>query len=140
MLVNAFRTPFEVCENWGLELSEAWSQPVERAVLARRARSLAQQRPRLQPIEVFQGLMSGSHRLRSTTARARDEVVTGANGKPLFRVRYQSRTVAFLVPNERLSSAELERLKSTLADVLQPAVRQVPVNTLKLPSHSSAQQ
>ena len=139
VIVNAFKTPFEICETWAADLHEAWSNPVDRNAMARRARSLTNGSSRLPAAEVFQNLLSGSQRKRTGGAKVRDEVITDGEGQPLFRIRYQPRTVAFLIPNEALSSSALAHVKDMLSDVLQPGIGQTPENTAKFPTREAAQ-
>ena len=137
VIVNAFRSPREICETWGLDLYEAWQDMDRRRSIARRARALVERGERPPPEKVLQELLSGCERARSNGRAMRDEVVPGFNGRALFRIRYQPRTVAFMVPAESLSSAALTRIKSALVDLLQPAMTQAAAETEDLSQRRS---
>jgi ParB family chromosome partitioning protein len=140
VLVNAFGSPFEICETWAPELHEAWQNPELRRVMLRRARALAQQSPRPAGSKVFQELIAGPKRARRSGTKVRDEVVSGRNGEPAFRIRYQPRTIALLLPSERVSSKQLEQIKSSLYSILQPETLQAPVVPMELPQRTFAKQ
>jgi len=131
VIVNAFESPFEICEAWGLDLHEAWQNPDQRRTVLKRARSLADQPDRVPAHKVFEVLLAGVERARRSGKNVRDEVVTGEGGEPLFRIRYQRRTISLLLPSEQISSNSLGRIKSFLVDSLQPSQAKastVPIN------------
>jgi hypothetical protein len=58
-------------------------------------------------------------------AQFRDEVVTGDDGEPLFRVSYRGDTVALMLPARILTATSLSRVKALLVDFLQAATPEV---------------
>ena len=127
VLVNAFERPDHVCETWGLELYESWQDPVKRRGLLRRARALVNLTPRPPPLKVYQELINGSARARSSGKRTRDEIVTDLHGVPAFRIRFQPRTIALLFPTETIPSDALPQIISLVKSALQPTIPQASV-------------
>ncbi len=121
VLTGAFGTPAEICEGWGSELMDAWDDPGRRQLLGQRARSIAAETPKPSAREVFRRLLvSPSSRKR---LRERDEIVTGGDGRPLFRVRPQQKTVALLLPRSSVTPQSLELLKTAVAGVLESDIK-----------------
>jgi ParB family chromosome partitioning protein len=124
VIVNAFATPGDIPEGWGLELMDAWDDQQRRPLLARRARSLSMQNPRPSGRIVYETLMSAD--VRSSVARRHRsgvDVVYGDSGRPLFRIQRQRRFVVFAIPNTMISVGLLGELRSAICRVLQGAAQ-----------------
>ena len=119
VIVNAFENPFEICEGWGIELSDALDDPQRRDRTVRAARTIAKRNPRPPAREVYQELLAAvvnPHRPRSRSQR--DEIVRDASGLPLFRIRQQTSSIAILLPTEKVSIEAMQRIRDAIVGVL----------------------
>jgi ParB family chromosome partitioning protein len=117
VIIDAFGKPAEILEAWGLELMEALEDPARREQILQRARAIAKVTPRPRPEMVLGKLLSTSAKT-PLQRRVRLDVVRGADSRPLFRIRYLERSVAFMIPSDRLSSSAVASIRSMLATVL----------------------
>lgn len=124
VVVNAFRDAGEISENWGLELMEALEDPRRRPATIRKARALGNNSPRLAGRHVYNKLLAPTERGRKPRKEVHDRVVLGANGTPLFRVRQQCASIALILPADKVSQRCLDRIESSVADILQLSVAQ----------------
>jgi ParB family chromosome partitioning protein len=86
VIVSAFRSPTDICENWGLELMDALDDPDRRDSTIRAARALGRHSPRLLGREVFRQMCSYPETDKSRPkAGTHDKVIIGGDGSPLFR-------------------------------------------------------
>jgi len=120
VMVDAFSSPTEICEGWGIDLIAALEHPQRRARTLRRARALASG-PRPPGREVYQQLMSAAIKGERTKTVHHDEVIKDPQGQPLFRIRRQHNSIAIFVPLEKVSGRTLESIRQSLASLLQPA-------------------
>jgi ParB family transcriptional regulator, chromosome partitioning protein len=118
VVLNAFRSPLDIAEDWGLQLADAWDDPTRRTRLAHRARAVAKLDPRPPARVVFTRLAAELSAPGSRRPPDRDEIVLGSDGRPLFRIRTQRKLVALCVPSASLDAATLSRLKQQLTAVL----------------------
>jgi len=128
-VLNAFGSPLEICEGWGLDLIDALDDSSRRTQTLNRARTLAGKNPRPPALEVYRELLAASAKGRSVKPRTRDEVVTDGSGHPLFRIRHQRHTIALLLPTHQISAVSLEAIRRSVAMVLQhanPQTRDAP--------------
>ena len=119
VIVNAFASPLDIREGWGIELSKAWQDPQLRLLVGQRARALVNQTPRPGSLEVYQKLIAPAGAGKKSRRPRRDMVVPGGDGAPLFRIRYQRATVAFLLPTTALSENRVERIRQAVSDIMQ---------------------
>jgi ParB family chromosome partitioning protein len=123
VIVAAFTNPLQIREVWGIELYERWQDPQCRHAMAQTARQIRQLKPRPAASQVYEQLAGNVHAGRRAARGAldarRDEVVHDSRGAPLFRVRFQRRNVALLIPAKRLPLKSLKQLKINLAGLLQ---------------------
>jgi ParB family transcriptional regulator, chromosome partitioning protein len=119
VVVNAFRAPAEIREDWGLKLVEALDDPQRRAATIRSARTLGSNTPRLQGRDVIRKLLSFSARGRKPKLENHDKVVPGSDGAALFRIRYLSSSIALIFAAEKMSDQSLDRIETTLSAILQ---------------------
>jgi ParB/RepB/Spo0J family partition protein len=125
VVLSAFDSPTDIAESWGLDLINAWEDPQRQRTLARRARAIKTDPHRPSAREVYRYLMDNSvHPKRKASMTLLDEVVRGSNGDPLFRIRHQHRSIAVLLPNERVSKQSLHEIRTFLAGLLQHTTRQ----------------
>lgn len=119
VVVEAFGNPNEMCEGWGNDIYRAWQDPGRRRQIADRARAIVATGTRPKAHKVYDIL------LRSERVRARavvpdhDEIVQDQQGAPLFRVRHNRDTIAFMIPSSKADLATLERIKTVVLDVLR---------------------
>jgi ParB family chromosome partitioning protein len=118
VVVNAFRSPADIRENWGLDLIEALDDPQRRAVTIRAARSLADRTPPLRGREVMRKLLACVLEDRPKLGR-HDKVVPGSDGSALFRIRYLNHSVALIIAADRISEQAVDRIEAALATILQ---------------------
>jgi len=118
VLVNAFASPLDIREGWGSELLKRWEDPKTRAIMAERARAVVNQRPRAIAHEVYQQLLAPSGMGRRALRPCHDTVVSGGDGRPLFRIRHQSGTVALLLPSKLLSKNSLDSISQAVCNLL----------------------
>jgi ParB family transcriptional regulator, chromosome partitioning protein len=119
VIIEAFPDPSSICEGWGLHLHEAWQDPERQREIARRARELSIASPLLGARATYLELMAAAEGVRARKTTPRDEVVQGRDGKPLFRIRFQHRTVALLLPSKTMRPDTLDSVRSALVEVFQ---------------------
>lgn len=118
VIISAFRTPLDICEWWGLDLLRCCEHPENRAQIIREARQIAQDSRHMSPSRIYSRLLNAAAR-RRPSASTRDEVVKGHQGKALFRVRRQRKSIALLLPAAECSDALLDLVQRTVALLLQ---------------------
>jgi ParB family chromosome partitioning protein len=119
VIVDAFANPAEICEGWGLELINALEDPERRPAVIRRARAISTLVPRPAGRDVYHQLLIVAAVRAKLKPRVCAEVIKDAKGKPLFRVRQQSNSVAIVVPMARISAPVLEQIRLSVAEILQ---------------------
>ncbi|HEU4778997.1 MAG TPA: ParB/RepB/Spo0J family partition protein [Steroidobacteraceae bacterium] len=119
VVVDAFRDPTEIRENWGLKLVEALDDPTRRADTIRAARVLGNCTPRPQGPDVMRKLLSRSNRGRKPRKEPHDRVVLGQQGSALFRIRFLSDAVALMFSTDLFPAPMFNRIEKVLADLLQ---------------------
>ena len=117
-IVAAFRTPVEICETWAMELAECLDEPQRRRSTLTKARAIAASSARPSAREVYRQLLCASVPGRKIKRQAHDKVVGDERGKPLFRIRHQSNTVALLLPVTLVSAQGLERIRDAVREAL----------------------
>lgn len=122
VVVGAFASPVEIHERWGLELAEAWEDPLRRAEIASAARQIATEVPRLPARVVHQRILRGRRIPRRNLSR--DTVVKSSAGRPLFRVRYQQRAVVLWLPVKTTPPHAVTEISQCVAEILQRATTQ----------------
>jgi ParB family transcriptional regulator, chromosome partitioning protein len=119
VIVNAFKTPLEICEGWGVELCDLCLDATLRQTIVARARAIARKSPRPGAVEVYETLRLGIGRARRREGRYCDEVVRDSSGSPLFRIKYQRDSVALLFASEKLSARSLRGMKGLIKEFFQ---------------------
>jgi ParB family chromosome partitioning protein len=119
VVLGAFPTPLEICETWGLEIMEALNDARRREPTIRRARAICARDPRPPATEVYRQLLSANVRGRRVRPAARDEIVCGTDGVPLFRIRQHRDSIALLVPMHKVSAGLLDSIRDSLPEILQ---------------------
>jgi ParB family chromosome partitioning protein len=127
VVIDAFETPLEIRERWGLELSSALDDPRRKPTIIDRARALVGTAKKPVAAEVFRTLLSNPSPGRKPRAPSHDEVVEDELGNPLFRIREQRNTIALLLPQSAVSGPVMqdirEALKNILSRQLSPTLR-----------------
>jgi ParB family chromosome partitioning protein len=119
VIVNAFSSPVDIREEWGLELIETLNDANARRATIQTARAIASRTPRMCSREVIRELLAASADGRKVKARPHDEVVHSADGRPLFRIRQQRRTIAVLLPVQIVSAGSMKVISNAVAEILQ---------------------
>jgi ParB family chromosome partitioning protein len=118
VIIQAFGDPLELCEGWGLDLSEALDDPERRSATLAKARTICALDPRPPAREVYRSLLAAPARGRKVKARPHDDVVKSDDGVPLFRIKYQSSAIAMVIPASAVSSASLRLIEHAIASRL----------------------
>jgi ParB family chromosome partitioning protein len=118
VVVSAFASAVDICEGWGLELAEALEDPDRRRAMIQRARSIAASSPRPPARDVYRRLMTSATR-GPHPKTLHDSVVKSNEGDALFRVRYQSNSIALILPINNVSAQALQRIQTAVAAILQ---------------------
>jgi ParB family transcriptional regulator, chromosome partitioning protein len=118
VIIDAFDSPASICEGWGLDLMEALEDQTRRHATVREARLIAGVSPRLAAREVYRKLLAAAVHGRKFKAQSHDEVVKDESGVPLFRIRYQSKAVAVLLPVEKIAAQSMDRIRVAISDIL----------------------
>jgi ParB family chromosome partitioning protein len=126
VIVNAFENPLEIREGWGPDLIETLEDVERRKQAIALARTFVDMSPRPAAMDVYQQLISAAVSGRKSRAKPHDEVVTDANGSPLFRIRRQARTIALLLPIEKISADILDAVRDAVRDVLKEDPQAAP--------------
>jgi ParB family chromosome partitioning protein len=121
VIVNAFDSPTQICEGWGLDLIDALDDANRRQATVLRARALGNLSPRLPACEAYRQLLSASTPGRKPKEKLHDEVVKDERGGPLFRIRQQRKSIAFLLPVDRVSARMLDSIRVAITGVLLSA-------------------
>jgi len=124
VIVNAFPSSNEIHEGWGLDLMEAWETPEKQPLMAKRARAFALQSPRQPAAQVYRELLTASVPGRRIRKGVHDQVVTGSNGAPLFRIRHQHKSICVVLPVDRVSARCLEEIRTAIGTIIQAQTRQ----------------
>jgi ParB family transcriptional regulator, chromosome partitioning protein len=119
VILNAFESPLELRESWGLDLYKLWCNQETKPLLAQRARSLAERTPRPSAPEVYQHLIAPSGAKPRSKRKQRDEVVMGNTGAPLFRIRRRNQSVVFVINLSSASPSFIDAARQSLTEVLQ---------------------
>lgn len=119
VVVAAFDNAAEICEGWGLEIVQALEDPTRRAGTIRAARTIATLNPRPAAREVYRRLISPAVKGRRIKPQDHDEVVKDDQGVPLFRIRQQRNSIAFVLPIHMVRPDVLDGVRSAIADLLQ---------------------
>jgi ParB family chromosome partitioning protein len=118
VILNAFSSPLEMCEAWGLAIMDALDDPQRRQRTIQAARAIGALNPRPPAKVVYQELIAASARGRQPKLAARVETVRDGAGAPLFRIRRLSTSVALEVPSVKLSAAAMVEIRAALAGIL----------------------
>jgi hypothetical protein len=124
VVLNAFATPLEICEAWGLEIMAALDDPQRRQRTIQAARSLGDLNPRPPAKRVYRELIAASADARQPKLAAGAEIVRDRQGAPLFRVRQLSTSVSLVISTAKLSETTLAEIRTALAGILQPSIHQ----------------
>lgn len=124
VIVAAFPSSSEICEGWGLELFGAWQDPSKKEAVTRKAREMAAAAKKLPAKDVYGQLIAAAAHARRPRVSSHDEVITGRNGEPLFRVRHQRDSVALVLPLARLPARSLDEIRAAVTRILQGAIPQ----------------
>src|SRR5690606_10766228 len=98
IVVEAFRSPNDIREEWAIALAKLCADPASRAEVMERARGLDGSARTASPQAVFDYLTSGRRSESLPSSRPRDDIVKDPSGRPLFRVRYREKAVYLSLP------------------------------------------
>jgi ParB family transcriptional regulator, chromosome partitioning protein len=119
VILNAFATPLEICETWGLDIMDALEDAERRPRTIQAARAISELNPRLPAKQVYLRLITAASRGRQPKQAARVEIVRDRAGAPLYRIRRLSTSVSLVLPSEKLSAASMAEIRTVLAGILQ---------------------
>jgi ParB family chromosome partitioning protein len=135
IVVDAFRSPADICEGWGLELSEALEDAEKRQAIIRKARAVCVHTPRLPAREVSRQLLSATMPGRKIQRPAHDEVVKDSAGRALFRMKHRTGSIAIVVPLKGMSPRVLAGIRTAMTRVLTQPMESVL--TAQISSHDA---
>jgi ParB family chromosome partitioning protein len=119
VVVEAFGNPSELREGWGNEIYRAWQDPLRRRQIADRARAIVNTGSRPKAQKIYDILLRAERIRPRAAVPEHDEVVQDWQGAPLFRVRHNRETIAFMIPSAKADPETLERIKSVVLGVLR---------------------
>jgi ParB family transcriptional regulator, chromosome partitioning protein len=119
VIVSAFHDVSELCEAWALEIATALEDPEKRPQTLKAARELAQISPRPPAREACRRLLAAPVSGRKPVAKHAHEVICDQKGKPLFRVRHERRSIALLLPVDRVSAVTLKEVCGSVRALLE---------------------
>jgi ParB family chromosome partitioning protein len=134
VILNAFTTPLEICEAWGLDIMDALDDPQRRQRTIQTARAIGALDPRPPAKRVYRELITASARGRQPKPAARVEIVRDDDGAPLFRIRQLNTSVSLMLPSEKLCAATMVEIRAVVAGILQRETREVRESSRKRPS------
>lgn len=131
VILNAFASPLEICEAWGLEIMNALDDPQTRQSTIDAARALGALQSRPPGRQVYRRLITASMPGRAPKPAARVEIIRDDDGAPLYRVRQLSNSVALVLPSRKLSAAAMENIREALNEILRGPSRAARGSTRK---------
>jgi ParB family chromosome partitioning protein len=134
VILNAFTSPLEICEAWGLDIMDALDDPQRRQSTIQTARAIGALDPRPPAKRVYRELITASARGRQPKPVARVEIVRDGDGAPLFRIRQLNTSVSLMLPSEKLCAATMAEIRAAVAGILQRETREVRESSRKRPS------
>jgi ParB/RepB/Spo0J family partition protein len=121
VIVSAFDTPMSICETWADDLWKVWDDPRTRDQVLARARLERRSAERRDAQTVFHLLThvygANSAGRPAKMRRGRDEIGLDSAGKPLFRIKFYRKSVAFVFPGGVISKDQVQSIKSLLSTV-----------------------
>ena len=143
VILDAFATPLEIRETWGLDILDALDDPQRRSSTLQTARAIGSSSPRPPAKRVYRDLITASARGRRPKPVAPVEIVRDGEGAPLFRIRQLNTSVSLVVPNRTLSAATMLEIRALLAQILEresmgASGRGASVHTLPRPRSARA--
>jgi ParB family transcriptional regulator, chromosome partitioning protein len=125
IVVSAFGKGSDIRESWGLQVADALEDPHRRQVTIQCARSLSKLVERPPAHEIYRRLVAASVPGRKLKRASHDEVVSAKNGNPVFRIRYQRKSVALVLPTTKVSAQVMNRIRHAMTNILQDENPQV---------------
>jgi ParB family transcriptional regulator, chromosome partitioning protein len=119
IVVSAFDDVSQLCEAWALEIAAALEDPEKRPQTLKAAREIAQMTPRPAAREACRRLLAAPVTGRKPVAKNTQEVICDEKGKPLFRVRHERRSIALLLPVDRVSALTLKEVCGSVRTLMQ---------------------
>jgi ParB family chromosome partitioning protein len=129
VVVAAFSNAADICESWGVDLSDALDDADRRKRILLTARELGVQVPRCSSKDTYRRLLSSSTQGRKPKTKAQDKVVRDHVGTPLFRVKYQRKSISLVLPIEKVSADALSQIETAVAAILDPGLPRPTVET-----------
>src|SRR5262249_18396973 len=75
--------------------------------------------PRPRAREVYRRLITPRTQGRRIKPQAHDQIVKDGGGSPLFRIRQQSNSVAFILPMDRVDAEVMESVRQMMVSILE---------------------
>jgi ParB family chromosome partitioning protein len=122
VIVGAFESGLDICEQWGIDLVDAVEDPSRRKAVIQVARAIAASKPRPPASEIYRLILAATGSGRKPRPGAHDSIIKARNGSPLFRVRHQRTSIALILPVELVSTAALEEIQHSLQLILEGRV------------------
>ncbi len=120
VVIEAFAEPADICEIWGLALHALCENPRDRPKVVARARALRLRARTMEPREIYDQLRL-VNKVTAIRKRHREEIVLGATGKALFRIKHLPTKVNVLIAKQFVSTLCMFRIKEALSSILHEA-------------------
>ncbi len=118
VILGVFSDTIDICEGWGLELSDALEDPRCRKRIIETARLISTLSPRPSNREIYHRLISASAAGRKPRRSTRDRVVSDDSGEPLFRIQYRRDAIAVLLPIKKTSDGMLAAVERAITEAI----------------------
>jgi ParB family chromosome partitioning protein len=128
-VVSAFGNVRNIREGWGVRLVEAMRDPGRREPMIQAAREMASAHPRLRPSHVYAELVAIA-KVEVAIAASKDDFVQDDSGNALFQVKHGRKSIALILPVDRVSEKCLHNIRDAITSILQSP------NTPELPGQS----
>jgi len=119
VVLDAFGSATQICEAWGVDIATVLEDPNRRAAALQTARRIAAVTPRPSARKVYRKVLASAGPGRKPRATARDTIIKGNDGVPLFRIRQQLGSIALVLPLDRISMQSLERIRAAVAGIME---------------------
>jgi ParB/RepB/Spo0J family partition protein len=118
VVVGAFNSVRDIKEAWAVRLANICRDPKLRSDVMRRARERAAAPRKDSPQSLYDALLRGAG-ADVIGKRARDQVITSASGRPLFRVAFRSDTLHVILPRAGIASDAFAEITRHIKKVLE---------------------
>jgi len=125
VILSAFGSPLEICENWGRRMMDLLDDPQVRPAIVAAARIIAKESPRPAAVSIYRRLVAVYTETRGCAAgpqtESDDEVIKDRDGRLLFRIRHRQHDAAVLLPIGTVPEQVLLEVVARVREILRGA-------------------